>query len=86
MLRASLLPVGELVRVVHQVAGDELGDVLDLHGARPVPVVAAPGVVARPVRQQHVAQVGDAGVAGLDDRVVLAGVARRGSARRRTRG
>ena len=67
-------PVREDLRVVHQVAGDELGHVLGLHRVVPVPVVAAPGIVHGPGRQEHVAEIGAPGVAGLDDLAVGSGV------------
>jgi len=58
--------------MVHQVAGGELGDVLHLDGAGPVPVVAPPGFVAGPVGKQHLAQVTHAVGAGPEDLAVAA--------------
>jgi len=70
-----VLPVWEVLLVVHHVAGRELGDVFGLDRVGPVPIVATPGVVHGPCRQKHVAQVHAPSVAGLDDRIVLARVA-----------
>ena len=76
MLRASQRQFGNCLRVADEVARDIGGGGAVLRRIGPVPEIARPGVIHRPGRQQPVAHVAHAGIAGFEQLAVLAGVAK----------
>ena len=68
-------PLREGLAAVHQVLGRVARHRAGVDGVVPVPEVMAERRVAAPRRQQDVAEVFFAGIAGLDQRVALAAVA-----------